>query len=97
MTIFAVLLPDKADVPALEIAISQAYPKDYLKVGERQFLVSATGTAVDVSNKIGITVAGDAQKTVGSAIVFATSSYFGRAQTNVWDWIKAKLEQGVGG
>jgi hypothetical protein len=26
------------------------------------------------------------------AIVFATSSYFGRAPATVWEWIKVKLE-----
>lgn len=95
MTIFAVLLPDNADVPRLEKAIGAAFDGNYLKVGEKQFLVSAaSSTAVEVSNKIGIT--GESSTFPGSAIVFATSSYFGRAPTPVWDWIKAKLEKPLG-
>jgi hypothetical protein len=96
MTIFAVLLPDTGDAARLEEAIGSAFPGEYLQVGAKHFLVSANGTAVEVSNKIGITKPGDPSTTVGSAIVFATSSYFGRAPTPVWDWIKAKLEKNVG-
>ncbi len=28
----------------------------------------------------------------GNAVVFSTNGYFGRAPTNIWEWIKAKLE-----
>jgi hypothetical protein len=96
MTIFAVLLPD-GTTSALEDLIPQAYPNNFLKVGQKQFLISTIGTAVDVSAKLGIYDPKEPNKpSAGNAIVFATSSYFGRAPTTVWDWVKAKLENPSG-
>jgi hypothetical protein len=85
MTVYAVLLPVAS--PAFEQRIAVEFPTDHLKVTDTQWLVSAGGTAVDISNRLGLS---EAQTTVG--IVFATAGYFGRAPTNVWEWIKNKLE-----
>lgn len=50
------------------------------------WLVAADGvTAKDVSDKLGMT-----DGTVGSGIVLTTAGYFGRAPTNVWEWMTAK-------
>ena len=91
MTIFAVLLP--APEPAIVNAIKTAFPNNHLSINETQWLISAAGTATDVSAKIGVY---DPQNptapATGSAIVFSTNGYFGRAPTNIWEWIKAKLE-----
>jgi hypothetical protein len=91
MTIFAILLPAPNQI--LADSIKAAYPDNWLALNDTQFLVSAPGTAIDVSKNIGVADPLDRQKPpIGSAIIFVTSSYYGRAPTPVWDWIKAKLE-----
>jgi hypothetical protein len=90
MTIFTVLLP----TPSQRIidAIKAAYPDNWLALNETQYLVSSTGTVYEVSAKIGVADLNDRGKpAIGNAVLFATSSYYGRAPTPVWDWIKAAL------
>ncbi len=56
--------------------------------------LSTTGTAIDLSAKLGLYDAKNPKAVAsGRAVVLATSSYFGRAPTNVWDWMKSKLER----
>jgi hypothetical protein len=84
MIIFAVLT--SGDSPKLEAALNTHFPNEYLKVAPGQYLVAGRSTVVDVSNILGITDGSN-----GSGIIFATSAYYGRASTNIWDWIKVKL------
>jgi hypothetical protein len=90
MTIFAILMPSPQ--PALVEAIKAAYPADFLEVSPTQWLISSRSTVNEVSNKIGVTSLAADHSPKGIAIIFATSSYFGRAPQTVWDWIKIKLE-----
>jgi hypothetical protein len=96
MTIFAVLLP----VPqsAVAEAIKRAFPNDHLPINDTQWLISAVGTAIDVTAKIGVVEPGNPQGPhTGNALVFATSGYYGRGPTNIWEWIKTKLEASPSG
>lgn len=68
-------------------ALQKSFPDNHLEVTDGQFLVASQSTAMDVSNRLGIT---DGEN--GSAIVFSMGSYYGRASTNIWDWIKSKAE-----
>ena len=96
MTIFAILMPSPQ--PDLAASIKAQFPNDFLEVSPTQWLVSARTTVNEVSNKIGVTNAADAASAPkGIAIIFATSSYFGRAPQTVWDWIKIKLESSPSG
>ena len=91
MTIFAVLMPTPQ--PELADSIKAQFPEDYLCINETQWLVSSFDTAIAVTAKLGIYDAKfPSTPTKGNAIVFAISSYYGRAPTSVWDWIKSKLE-----
>jgi hypothetical protein len=84
MIIFAVLVP--GDNPALETALNTHFANEYLKVGPGQYLVAGRTTVIEVSNALGITDGAS-----GLGIIFSTAAYYGRASTNVWDWIKVKL------
>jgi hypothetical protein len=96
MTIFAILMPSPQ--PRLAQVIKEAFPNDHLFVTDTQWLVSTAGTAVELSAKVGIFDPNTPSAApTGVAMVFATSSYAGRAQTPIWDWIKAKLEALPGG
>jgi len=91
MTIYAILLPHPQ--PTLAAKIVSEFGADALPVNETQWLVSANGTTQEITKRLGIFDPENQTATpTGSAIVFATSSYFGRAPTNVWEWLKVKLE-----
>ncbi len=91
MTIFTILSP--APNPTLSAAIADRFGVDCLALNDTQWLVSSSATIQEVTAKAGIFDAKnpDAQ-TLGNAVVFATTSYFGRAPVTVWDWIRSKLE-----
>ena len=95
MTVFAILMP--APQPDLVREIESAFPEDHLEITETQWLVSAQLTAVDLSARLGIVDKRQPERRSGNAVVFATSSYYGRAPSSVWDWINSKLEAPVHG
>jgi hypothetical protein len=72
----------------LTTAIATTYPENHLQAAPdgTLYFVSDSGTAKDVSDKIGVTAG-----TFGSVIVLAVSGYFGRAPMNIWEWIAAKI------
>lgn len=91
MTVFAVLLPSPQ--PTLVTKIKREFPNDHLSINETQWLISTIGTVTELSAKLGIyDAANPAASPTGSAIIFATSAYFGRAPGTIWDWLKVKLE-----
>jgi hypothetical protein len=87
MIVFAVI---NANKPVnLESAIIRNFPEDHLKISGTEWLIAARGmTAKDVSDKLGITDGSN-----GSAIIFTTANYYGRAPNNVWEWLSVKLAQ----
>ena len=91
MTVFAVLMP--APQPNVVTEIVRIFPTEHLKLSDTQYLISTSGTALELSAKLGVyDVNQPAKPATGNAVILATSSYFGRAPTTVWDWMKAKLE-----
>jgi hypothetical protein len=91
MTIFAILMPSPQ--PKLAEMIKDKYPNDHLMVTDTQWLISSLGTVVDITEKLEIHSSKPLDHpSSGNAIVFATSSYFGRAPMPIWDWMKVKLE-----
>ncbi len=91
MTIFAVLMPTMQ--PALIERIERTYADNSLRLNETQYLISTSGTAIELSTRLGIADPKNPnQAPTGSAVVLATTAYFGRAPSTVWDWMKARLE-----
>ncbi|WP_157046502.1 hypothetical protein [Roseovarius sp. 217] len=97
MTIFVIMRQAEADHNRLGSAIKRVYPNDTYPLGDGLWLISDSATAVEVSNKIGITSATGSNVTVGSAIVVEAASYYGRANPAIWSWIKTKWEGGPNG
>ena len=87
MAIFAVIHQESAPVDKLGLAISNLYPDANIKVNEGVWLVAQAGSAVDVATKLGI-----ADGSNGAALILEVGSYHGRANPNIWAWIKAKWE-----
>jgi hypothetical protein len=88
MSLFAVLLPEEN--PKLVDAIQAKYPDNY-PITSTQWIVFGKGTAREVSNNLEIST----EKTIGSAVVLTITSYWGRASTDLWDWMRAKIEEKV--
>jgi hypothetical protein len=76
------------DAP-VEEAIKATFLGNFFALGRAQWLVAGEGTAREISDKLGVT--GIEPPPIGSSIVFATLGYCGRASSEVWDWIAAKL------
>jgi hypothetical protein len=81
-----------SDPKKMEAAMLRTFPDDHIQVHAGEWLVSTSGTAKDVSDKLQVTPGNDA----GAAIVFSMANYYGRATSEIWEWIKAKAEGTVG-
>ena len=92
MTIYAVLLPNPQ--PQLDTKIVSEFGGDALRVTDTQWLISSgIATSEDIVKRLGVfDRSNPTGPSTGNAIVFSTSGYFGRAPTNVWEWLKVKLE-----
>jgi hypothetical protein len=78
-----------ANPTVLGPVIAATYPTDHyvIEAPGNEWLVSDSGTAKDVCDKLGIT-GGER----GAAIVVGVRGYYGRKSTDLWEWMKAKLE-----
>lgn len=88
MAIFAIIRQPSMTSDRLDAAIVRTYGSAIYQTGPDSWLVSDSGTAVDVANKIKITPDGEA----GSALVVEVASYYGRSNPALWSWIKANWE-----
>jgi len=89
MALFAILAP--SDAPGLVQALEARFKDNYFRVGPGQWIISGSGTASDISKIIGIT-----DGNVGSpAMVLLIGGYFGRAPTNIWEWMASKGSVGI--
>jgi hypothetical protein len=86
MSIYAVL--SRTDNPALEARILELFPNDHYKYSPAQWFISSQGTAKELSDKIGIS---DKEQNL-SAVILSISHYWGRASTDLWDWMKSRWE-----
>lgn len=92
MTIFAVVALDQANSVPLFNAVNQRVGGKYFQLAAGHFLVNAPGTAQDISTQLGI-VSG----TIGQAVVYNISGYFGYAPSTAWEWLKANMTTGATG
>lgn len=81
------------DPERMRNAVQQAFPENFFDLGNNEWLVSAKGTAKEISDRLGITnEPPGTQSRAGNAIVFSMDNYYGRAATNIWEWVKTKVE-----
>jgi len=79
----------------LENIIKEFYPNDHLAIYDNQWLVYAGESTRVLAEKLKINEDRDKGGT-GPAIVFLIGNYWGRAQNNVWEWLKEKMEKDSG-
>ncbi len=88
MAIFAIIHQPNLDNPKLPGAISELFKDKFIALdGNVGWLVSSLWTAQEISEKLHIT---DGQN--GGAIILEVAAYFGRANPNIWSWIKANWD-----
>lgn len=78
------------------LAVRKAFAEsgDWFEVQSRAgYLVNYRGTSVELSHLLKIT-SEDPQATdlVGPALITSVGSYYGRAATTMWEWMKSRLE-----
>jgi len=87
MTIFVVVSQPNPNEMNLPGAIIRAFPNDHLGIGDKVWLIASPEPIQEISKKIGV-----ADGTNGAAVITEVGSYQGRANPNIWNWIKSKWE-----
>lgn len=84
-----VVIPTRTDTAAqLDAAIRKWFDKGRsYRLPRGEWLVSHSGTSKELSDVLGIT-GGDS----GSALVLSAFGYYGRASTDIWEWMKQNWE-----
>jgi hypothetical protein len=91
MSIFVVL--SHTNNSKLEEAIKEKFPSDYYKISPGQWLISTGGTSRELTESIGLI---DKEKGLSPAVIFSISSYYGMWSTDLWEWIRVKMEKSNG-
>lgn len=87
MTVFAIV--NVSEPASIQAALAANFAGDFVQISPAEWLVAARGaTAKEISDRLGIT---DGKN--GSAIIFAIAGYFGRASSQIWEWLAAKIAQ----
>jgi hypothetical protein len=77
--------------------IKEAIQKSELDMLEVQnnagFMVNFEGTSFELSNKIGLTNEDRSPSNMGAGLITAIGSYYGIANTFMWEWMKNRLER----
>lgn len=84
MTVFAIIGQPNAQSAGLPRAIEESFPGSHFKLQDDAWLVSFAGTVQALCDKLKITNGEN-----GAAVVVEVASYFGRANPNIWSWIKS--------
>jgi hypothetical protein len=89
MAVFLIVALPHENRAKLPAAINAAFPNaNYTLDSNAGYLVSATTiTAQMVSDRVGLT-----DGTNGAGIVVEVAAYYGRANPNIWTWIKNNWE-----
>lgn len=94
MPIF-IAVPLVAESSAFDAAVRQSIssPADRYKLqSDRGWLIKFAGTSVELSDHLGLT-GPKAPSHLGSAIIVPVAGYYGLGPTDMWEWLKTRLEQ----
>lgn len=58
------------------------------------FLVRSNLTAIELAYQLNISTPDRSPTDMGAAMVTSVTSYYGRASTAMWDWLKTRMERG---
>lgn len=87
MSIF--LITPFAGQEALSAEINSAVAEhDRYQINNGGWLIKFDGTSRELSDKLKIST----DPSISSALVVSISGYYGRGSTDMWEWIKSRLE-----
>ncbi len=68
--------------------------KDRIKLqADAGWFVDFPGTTIELSKALGVTGVPEGVAPLGSVLIVAVSSYFGRGPTDMWEWLKTRFER----
>ena len=89
-------IPLKTDSAALNKAVEAKFMGTidrYKLQADAGWLINYSGTTVELCNFLGITGQESGEHSlIGSAMVVPVTTYYGRGPSNMWEWIKTRLE-----
>jgi hypothetical protein len=85
MSIFSVSAP--VTNTKIGPAIESRFAGNFIQAWQGQWFVSTTGTTKEIADQLNV---GD--PTIGTVIVVVVANYWGRANPEVWEWLKSRLE-----
>jgi hypothetical protein len=85
--LFAIL--GQSNFDQIGAALASKYTGEYLQLAHGQWLLAAPGkTTKEISDALGIS----SESSIGTAVIVAFSNYYGRANPQIWEWLKSRLE-----
>lgn len=91
MSIFVVISQPTSPATALPESIARHFAERHWRLNDGAWLVAGGGTARDISKTLGLTDQADGAAAI-NGVVTEVGSYFGRANPEIWSWIKANWE-----
>ena len=92
MTVYIVVSQPNPNEAKLPEGIATAFPDNFLQISDKVWLVDSKEPVGEVSKKLGV-----ADGTNGGAVITSIGAYQGRANPNIWNWIKSKWEATANG
>jgi hypothetical protein len=93
LRVFIIVSKHEQNDAALRSNITAQFPADYYEIGRGQWLVSFSGTAQELSVKVGL-ITQDKASLISGVAVFGIAGYYGVASRDMWEWIATKLSTG---
>src|SRR5215469_10481525 len=95
-TVFIVLIPFDGDSDLVLNKARENLPEsDIFEIDSDKLAIAFDGTSRDLAEKIGIlgspTVSSGVTSPVSSGVVFPVSTYSGRADPALWEWLGSKI------
>lgn len=90
-TLFAVM-SDPGN-QAIIHALTESFPDNHIQIRPGQWFIAGSGTAKEISDKLKVTPSSES----GTAVIVAVSGYYGRASSQIWEWVAAKIGKPTNG
>jgi hypothetical protein len=94
MAIFVLIADDGPNPEAIHAAITANFTES-IRFGTRTWFVATKGTPQSISQTLGLWP-NDPPQFTGLAVLQLAGPYWGRANANIWSWLKEKFERSDG-